>query len=172
MGVDDAPNEEPMRIAAPAGAAALVAIAGVVTMSLANNPSTEQATSSAGYSQPQKPPGSGVPGIAQNQAQGRGAPEMGVEIVVKFKDDGMVKDITDLFWRDQGAAQTRFSSFKRRWDVLAPVRLARVTYSNELVLVAAGNTSPDEMRQIAREIGQLPEVSYAEPNSTAQPGER
>ncbi len=172
MGVDDAPNEEPMRIAAPAGAAALVAIAGVVTMSLANNPSTEQATASAGYAQPQQPPGSGVPGIAQNQAQGRGAPEMGVEIVVKFKDDGMVKDITDLFWRDQGAAQTRFSSFKRRWDVLAPVRLARVTYSNELVLVAAGNTSADEMRQIARDIGQLPEVSYAEPNSTAQPGER
>lgn len=170
MGVDDAHNEEPMRIAAPAGAAALVAIAGVVTLSLANNPSSEPAAANAGYAQPQPPPA--TPGIAQNQAQGRGAPEMGVEIVVKFKDDSMVKDITDLFWRDQGAAQARFSSFKRRWDELAPVRLARVTYSNELVLVAAGNASPDEMRQIARQIGQMPEVSYAEPNSTAQPGDQ
>ncbi len=171
MGADHAPNEEPMRLAAPAGAAALVAIAGVVTLSLANSGGENVPAANTGYPSPQGGPA--VPGVAQTQSPGaHGAPELGVEIVVKFKDDGVVKDITDLFWRDQGAAQSRFSSFKRRWPELSSVRLARVTYSNELVLVAAGNASPQEMRNLAGRIQQMPEVSYAEPNSTAQPGGR
>lgn len=172
MGANDAPNEETIRLAAPAGAAALVAIAGVVTLSLANNDAGDgQSVATTGYPAPQSGPA--LPGIAQNQTPGgQGSPELGVEIVVKFKDDAMVKSITDLFWRDQGAARTEFSSFKRNWPALAQMRLERVTYSNELVLVAAGNDSPQEMRALARRISQMPEVSYAEPNATAHPGGR
>lgn len=172
MGANDAPNEEPMRLAAPAGAAALVAIAGVVALSLANsNPDDGPAVVAPGFPAPQGGPA--IPGVAQNQTPGgQGAPQLSVEIIVKFKDDAMVKSITDLFWRDQGAAQSEFSSFKRRWPELSQVKLARVTYSNELVLVAVGNDSPQEMRSLARRIGQMPEVSYAEPNATAHPGEQ
>lgn len=168
MGANSAPNEEPMRLAAPAGAAALVAIAGVVALSLSNS---DSGGSSASTSYPAPQEGPAVPGVAQNQTPGgQGAPEMGVEIVVKFKDDALVKDITDLFWRDQGAAQTRFAAFKQRWPELANVQLARVTYSNELVLIGAERVSAEEMRNLARRIQQMPEVSYAEPNATAHPG--
>lgn len=169
MGSQNASNDESIRLAAPAGAAALVAIASVVSLSLANN-SRSPSSPTAATGLPPDQQGPGLIGPAQNQAQGRGSPELGVEIVVKFRDDTLVEEITDLFWRDQGAAQARFSSFKRRWDALSSVRLARVTYSNELVLVSAGSASPQEMREIARRIGAMSEVSYAEPNSTAQPG--
>lgn len=167
MGANPAPNEEPMRLAAPAGAAALVAIAGIVTLSLAND-GGEGTSASTSYPSPQEGPA--IPGVAQNQTPGQGAPEMGVEIVVKFKNDAMVKDITDLFWRDQGAAQNEFAAFKQRWPELSSVQLARVTYSNELVLVGADSVSAQDMRNLARKIQQMPEVSYAEPNATAHPG--
>lgn len=173
MGTSEAPGDEPMRIAAPACAAALIAIAGIVGLSLNEANDGGGPAASAGYSPPPGPGGAGIPGAAQNQTPGaQGAPEMAVEIVVKFRDDDQVKDITDLFWRDRGAARSRFASFKRRWPALSQLRLERVTYSNELVLVSSGNADADEMRRLARTISRMPEVSYAEPNSTAHPGGR
>lgn len=98
---------------------------------------------------------------------------MGVELVVKFKDDGRIKDIVDAFWRDPASARTRFEAFRAGKAEFSGLTLERVTYSNELVLVStdAGLRLP-AMREIAAKVSGHPDVAYAEPNMTAQPGAR
>lgn len=117
-----------------------------------------------------------IPGLVQPQQgqAGAGAVQTGVEIVVKFKNDGAVKDIIDAFWRDQASAKTRFDAWKASRPDFAGLKLDRVTYSNELVLVHDGSVPAPQrsaaMRTIAARLGANSEVSYAEPNMTAHPG--
>ena len=103
-----------------------------------------------------------------------GAVNMGMEIVVKFKDDSKVKDIIDAFWKDQGSARTKFEAWKAGRPEFASLKLDRVTYSNELVLVHTGATAADTrlpaMREIAKKLAAAADISYAEPNMTAHPG--
>ncbi|MEQ1780998.1 MAG: hypothetical protein ABMA14_06555 [Hyphomonadaceae bacterium] len=116
----------------------------------------------------------GLPGIQQNQPGGAGGAVMGMEIVVKFKDDAKVKDIIDAFWKDQGSAKTKFNAWKANRPEFAKLKLDRVTYSNELVLVHDGSAPAAEqlaaMKAIASKLGSVADVSYAEPNLTAHPG--
>jgi hypothetical protein len=103
------------------------------------------------------------PAIAQQPMQ--------MEIVVKFKDDARVKDIIDLFWRDQAAARARFATFRASRAEFAGLRLERVTYSNELVLVPDGPPpAPAALRAMARALAASPDISYADPNMTAHTG--
>jgi hypothetical protein len=97
-----------------------------------------------------------------------------MEIVVKFKDDGKVKDIIDAFWKDPASAKAKFDAWKTNRPEFAKLKLDRVTYSNELVLVHDGSVAVAErlpaMKTIAARLGTVADVSYAEPNMTAQPG--
>ena len=97
-----------------------------------------------------------------------------MEIVVKFKDDRKVKDIVDAFWKDQVSARAKFDAFKASRPEFASLKLDRVTYSNELVLVHDGGAPPATrlaaMREMAAKLKSVSDVSYAEPNMTAQPG--
>lgn len=116
----------------------------------------------------------GVPGIQQNQPGGGGPVSMGMEIVVKFKDDAKVKDIIDAFWKDQASARKKFETWKANRPEFARLKLDRVTYSNELVLVHDGSAPAAEqlaaMKTIAAKLGSAADISYAEPNMTAHPG--
>lgn len=122
-------------------------------------------------------PAPGIPGMVttQNDQPGSvGGAQAGIEIVVKFKDDARVKDIIDAFWRDQSSARSKFDAWKAGRPEFAGLRLDRVTYSNELVLVHDGSLAPAErivaMRTIAARLGSAADISYAEPNMTAHPG--
>ena len=141
----------------------------------------EERTEDFAAADPQKPPqaGSAIPGVAQAPATvttpgARPAPQVGMEIVVKFKDDAKVKDIIDAFWKDQAAARTKFDALKARRPEFANLTLDRVTYSNELVLVHDGGAPPAQqlpaMRGIAAKLKDVSDISYAEPNMTAHPG--
>lgn len=175
--------------AAPFGAAALAVVAGLVAASLTVNTApapapqldgTLQQTPAAGspaanvepaFAPP--PAGPSLPGVANDQAPGAARPAMGVEIVVKFKDDAKIKDMLDGFWRDPVAAKKRFEEFKAGQSEFAGLKLDRVTYSNELVLVdseGGGEARLAAMRSIAARLQGHPDISYAEPNLTAQPG--
>jgi hypothetical protein len=196
MAVGEAgPNR--IKAAAPyAGAAAAIAIAvgaGAVLSNTGEAPSSPPAETSlaeapadstdaapAAAADPQAPQsGSSIPGIAQAPATvttpGAGAAQMGMEIVVKFKDDAKVKDIIDAFWKDQASARAKFDVLKARRPEFADLTLDRVTYSNELVLVhkdgapAAAQRLP-AMRGIAAKLKDISDISYAEPNITAHPG--
>jgi hypothetical protein len=167
----------------PAGAAALAIVAAAIGGSLlsgTNAPSAPMATADGAIetspvvtSEAQPPPGSAIPGVAFDQAPG-GAVVQGMEIVVKFKDDRKVKEITDAFWKDQGSARAKFDAFKASRPEFANLKLDRVTYSNELVLVHDGGapaaTRLAAMRELAAKLKNVSDISYAEPNMTAQPG--
>src|SRR5690606_40274731 len=107
----------------------------------------------------------GVPGVAFDQAPAAGARQLDMEIVVKFKDDGKVKDIIDAFWRDEASAREKFEAFKARRPEFANLRLDRVTYSNELVLVHENGATPEQrlqaMRAIAARLKAADDISYA-----------
>ena len=118
-----------------------------------------------------------IPGLVtpqQNQPGVAGGLQMGMEIVVKFKDDAKVKPIIDAFWKDQASARTRFDTWKADRPEFAKLKLDRVTYSNELVLVHDGSVPAPEqlaaMKIAAAKLGTIADVSYAEPNMTAHPG--
>lgn len=134
------------------------------------------ATVAAATSPADPPPIVGLPQTQFDQPGAAGAQQTSVEIVVKFKDDGRVKDIIDAFWRDQASAKARFEAWKATRPEFAGLRLDRVTYSNELVLVHDGSALPAQrpavMRAIAAKLGAAADVSYAEPNMTAHPGEQ
>ncbi len=119
-------------------------------------------------------PGTAAPGVAFDQAPASGVRQMDMEIVVKFKDDAKVKDIVDAFWRDAGSAREKFDAFKARRPEFAGLKLDRVTYSNELVLVQDGGAPSEQrltaMRALAKQIMDAADISYAEPNLMAQPG--
>ncbi|MEM6627936.1 MAG: hypothetical protein AAF719_14660 [Pseudomonadota bacterium] len=96
------------------------------------------------------------------------------EIVVKFKDDTQIKPIADLFWKDKAAARAKFDALKARSPALKNLYLARVTYSGEVVLVHDEDMPADKLRRAtldaAARLKADPNISYAEPNATAQPG--
>lgn len=178
------------KAAAPAGAAALAIVIALVTGSLltdgknpAPQPVVSPVVSQPPVSQPkaaagnnggdQAPqPGTGLAGVQFDQAPG--AAPGGVEIVVKFKDDSKVKDIIDTFWKNAPAAKAKFDAFKAGKPAFAGLKLDRVTYSNELVLVdAEGGAGPARialMREIAAKLKTNPDISYADPNMTAHAG--
>ncbi len=169
-----------------AGVVAIAIVAAVVGGSLltAQNPnepaplranaSIEAPTTAVPPAAPE--PGSALPGVQFDQAPAGAPPgmQMGIEIVVKLKDDSKIKDIIDAFWKDQPSAKAKFEAFKTSHPVFAGLKLDRVTYSNELVLVNDGATPPAgrlaAMREIAKKLNGAPEISYAEPNMTAQAG--
>ena len=192
MAVGEAGPVNRIKAAAPyAGAAAAILVAVAAGSVLGNRnetttpstsvapietPAAEAPTASA---EPQAPqPGSSVPGIAQAPAStttpGAGAAQMGMEIVVKFKDDGKVKDIIDAYWKDVASARAKFDALKARRPEFADLTLDRVTYSNELVLVHDGGAPAAQrlpaMRGIAGKLKDVSDISYAEPNMTAHPG--
>ncbi len=192
MAVSNAGGLNRFKAAAPAGAAALAIVAAIAGGSLLSNSPTTRlsaetpaetpaATSSA--APPIDPaanvasrapqPGGAIPGVAFDQTPG--APmQMDMEIVVKFKDDAKVKEIIDAFWKDQASARTKFNAFKSGRPEFAGLKLDRVTYSNELVLVHDGAAPPDQrlaaMRAMATKLKNVGDISYAEPNMTAHPG--
>ena len=186
MAVTDAPRidggEIRLKAAGPT-AAAIGIITTIVGVSLlANSPesparpaATPAAVAPAPAPEGPLPPVIGLP-QTQNQPGAAGAVQTGVEIVVKFKDDGRVKDIIDAFWRDQNSARAKFNVWKASRPEFAALSLDRVTYSNELVLVHDGSVQPAQraaaMRAIAAKLGTTADISYAEPNMTAQPGGR
>ena len=86
-----------------------------------------------------------------------------------------MKDIIDAFWKDQASARAKFDALKARRPEFANLKLDRVTYSNELVLVHDGSAAPaaqrlPAMRGIAAKLKDVSDISYAEPNMTAHPG--
>ncbi len=185
MVVTEAPRigdgENRLKAAGPT-AAAIGIIATIVGVSLLANapetPARPAGTPPVAASPTPSPSGSPPPVIGlpqvQNQPGAAGAVQTGVEIVVKFKDDGRMKDIIDTFWRDQASAKSKFDTWKAARPEFAGLRLDRVTYSNELVLVHDGSIQPAQrpavMRTIAAKLGAAADISYAEPNMTAQPG--
>jgi hypothetical protein len=118
------------------------------------------------------PPQGAIPSVAFDQAPPAAAGDM--EIVVKFKDDAKVKDIIDAFWKDKASATAKFDALKAKRPEFASLKLDRVTYSNELVLVHDGANAPAgrlaAMRAAATKLGAAADISYAEPNMTAHPG--
>jgi hypothetical protein len=181
MTVSDAGGMNRFKAAAPVGAAALAIVAAIAAGSLltssptspllSDSPPQAPVASTANPTAPQ--PGGAIPGVAFDQAPG-GAMQVGMEIVVKFKDDGKIKDIVDAFWKDQASARAKFNAFKADRPEFANLKLDRVTYSNELVLVHDGGAPPDQrlaaMRTIAAKLKNVGDISYAEPNMTAHPG--
>jgi hypothetical protein len=180
MAVSEAGGLNRLKAAAPMGAAALAVVAAIIGGSLLTDKSSPlppeapivSGAPSAPASAPQ--PGSAIPGIAFDQVPGAGAGQASMEIVVKFKDDAKVKDIIDTFWRDQPSARAKFQAFKASRPEFANLKLDRVTYSNELVLVNDGGAAPAErlaaMRATAAKLKSVGDISYAEPNLTALPG--
>lgn len=186
-GAGDAPSPlSRFKGSAPAAAAGFAIVASLVGASLLASretstvaPQPPPATSEdSGAAFPQTAPqaggpGSSLPGAAFDQAPGAAPPAMAMEIVVKFKDDAKIKDIVDAFWRDQGSARSRFENFKAGKTEFSGLRLERVTYSNELVLVTESSSAGlPAMREVASRLASHPDVAYAEPNMTAQPGGR
>ena len=154
MAVTDAPRidsgQNRLKAAGPT-AAAIGIITTIVGVSLLANspesppraPEIPAATAPAPDPEGSLPPVIGLP-QAQNQPGGAGAVQTGVEIVVKFKDDGKVKDIIDAFWKDQASAKAKFDAWKANRPEFAKLKLDRVTYSNELVLVHDGSVAVAE----------------------------
>jgi hypothetical protein len=172
------PFKKPFKSAAPMAAAALAiitAVAGGIYLVTQPGPGSTSADAPIVASAP-PPSGGGMAGVQFDQATPGGVPgaQAGIEIVVKFKDDGKVKDIIDAFWKDQASARAKFEAFKARRPELANLKLDRVTYSNELVLVHEGGATPERrlavMREIAAKLKSVADISYAEPNMTAHPG--
>jgi hypothetical protein len=172
-----------IKTAAPVAAGALGLVAAIVGLTMLGSESSEETATveQASVGAPATPaatspePGSSIPGVAFDQTQTPGSrPAMSVEIVVKFKDDAKVKDIIDAFWKDQASAQQKFEAFKRGKPMFAGLKLGRVTYSNELVLIDETGQINDArsaaMRAIAARLKDSPDISYADPNMTAQPG--
>ena len=175
------PGASRFKAVAPLAAGALgvvVAIVGAASLTGPESPAPATfeipAAVEAPAALPSSPgPGSAIPGVAFDQTPGS-AVNMGMEIVVKFKDDGKVKDIIDAFWRDQASAKARFEACKANRPEFASLKLDRVTYSNELVLVHENATAADRrlpaLREIAKKLAGAADMSYAEPNMTAHPG--
>ncbi len=173
-------GENKFKGAAPIAAGALGVVAAVIAAVSFTGPETPTASaptmeaplsSEAPTAAPE--PGTSLPGVQFDQAPG-GSAAMGMEIVVKFKNDGPVKDIIDSFWKDQNSARAKFEAWKAGKADFASLKLDRVTYSNELVLVHTGASAADTrlpaMREIAKKLAGNADISYAEPNMTAHPG--
>jgi hypothetical protein len=187
MAVSEAGERSRLGGSAPFAIGGVALAAAVVGLVVMNQPqpapaSTEAPAASRPAGQDTPPPtGGGLAGVQFDQATPSGIPpgvrpslQQDMEIVVKFKDDGKIKDIVDAFWKDQASARQKFEALKARRPELANLKLDRVTYSNELVLVHEGGAPPDRrlaaMREIAAKLKSAADISYAEPNMTAHPG--
>ncbi len=169
------------RLKAAAPAAGAIGIIGAIVAGalVISTPGGEQATP-AGDPPPQSaiappPTGPGMPGVQFDQTPPAAGPQRVVELVVKFKDDAKIKPILDIVWTDPAAAKARFESWKTGRPEFAKLKLDRVTYSNELVLVLADGVPAAErvaaIRDIVKALGAAPDISYAEQQATmAQPG--
>lgn len=162
---------------AAAGGAVIAAVAGgALLMSQPGSaPASIPQEAVAANGAPPSPTPGGLAGVQFDQVPGGAAGgQLSMELVVKFKDDAKVKDIVDTFWKDQAAARAKFDAFKAGRSDLAGLKLDRVTYSNELVLVHDGNAPAERrlaaMREIAARLKSVADISYAEPNMTAHPG--
>lgn len=182
MAVTEAGGTNRLKTAAPiaaAGLAIVVAVAGGSYLADQSKPEQLPAATTAASNPAPAPQagGGGLAGVQFDQVTPGGGPAAAapdMEIVVKFKDDGKVKDIIDSFWKDQPSARAKFETFKAAHPEFANLKLDRVTYSNELVLVHAGGAAPDKrlaaMRDLAAKLKSSSDISYAEPNMTAHPG--
>ena len=106
-----------------------------------------------------------------------GMPPLPPEIVVAFNDKSKIKPICDLYWKDKDAARAAFVEFASDKPYLAGLRLKSVNYSDNLILELPGNglaPGSGELRALygaaTKKLRAAPDVKYAEPNSTAQPG--
>jgi hypothetical protein len=113
----------------------------------------------------QQPAGAPRP-VAPVDRQARKGP---LEIIVKFRNDGDVKPIVDLYWKDAAAARLRFNAFRKGRAYLAETELRRVTYSGELVLALSGKAAPDPAaaRALAKRLSATADIAYAELDATA-----
>jgi hypothetical protein len=173
------PLELPKRLkaAAPtAGAIGVIAaiIGGTMISTSPDGGQTTSVTPEAASAPP--PAGPSMPGVAFDQTPGAGSSvQRNVELVVKLKDDSKIKDIIEAFWRDPAAARSRFDTWSANRAEFAGLRLDRVTYSNELVLVLKDGGAPAErtaaIRDAVKKLGAAPDISYAEQQAAlAQPG--
>jgi hypothetical protein len=185
------------RRAAPAAAAAVAIVAGLVGVSLLSDgdrssaetappgavstPERREAAAERGF------PEAGMPELAPQLVPDLGdqprlagpafdrlqaPPRIGVEVVVKFRDDAEAQAIAKQFWRDAEGARKRFAEFAAGRAELKGLELDRATYSDELVLKPAQPMDLPGMRAVAKAISAAPGVAYAEPNATAQPGDK
>jgi hypothetical protein len=168
-----------LKSAAPAAGAIGIISAIVVGALVATTPPGEQAAPgaepppSAANVPPPAAPGNAT--VQYDQTPPGPGPQRVVELVVKFKDDAKIKPILDSFWTDPGTAKARFETWKANRPEFARLKLDRVTYSNELVLVIDGAVPAAErvaaIRDIVKALGAAPDISYAEQQATmAQPG--
>ncbi|WP_018997262.1 hypothetical protein [Hirschia maritima] len=98
------------------------------------------------------------------------------EIVIKLKDKDEADRICDMFWKDEEAGRKEFDKAFKNKPELANLRLKRVTYSNEFVvdIIPTLDKPPSDIKPLyakaVKHLSKLPNVAYAEPNATAQPG--
>ncbi|MBI1340729.1 hypothetical protein GC169_11050 [bacterium] len=172
------------------GAAAIAIVGALVAGSLLapgrNGPGASQTetaklaeaieTSAPGIESAQITEAAPMVGVAFEQGRNAAAPVGGtVEITVKFKDNPKIKPMIDLFWRDAEAAKAAFKQFSAGRPEFEGMRLDRVTYSDELILVYEGDAPANPMRamrEAAARIGGAADISYAEPSMTAHPGDK
>lgn len=138
----------------------------------------EDAAPTSGQNDPPARP----PGLVQPEQLGQpmrpgGMPPPAPEIVVAFNDKSIGKPICDLFWTDKEAAREAFKAFAQSRPYLQGLRLKSVSYSDNFILELEDPRAPVGSSQLRALYGeattrlrQSPEVKYAEPNSTAQPG--
>lgn len=107
-------------------------------------------------------------------------PRLGLppEIVIKLKDKTEAKRICDMFWKNKEAGRLEFRKAIADRPELSGLQLKRVTYSNEFVVDIAplpelsASDLKSKYAQAVKSLKNLPNIAYAEPNATAQPGNR
>jgi|JI7StandDraft_1071085.scaffolds.fasta_scaffold00994_11 hypothetical protein len=178
-GVTHGDLRQRLKSAAPAAGAIGIISAIVVGALVATSPpggeappAGEPPPSAANATPPISP---GNASVQFDQPPPGAGPQRVVELVVKFKDDAKIKPILDSFWTDPATAKTRFEAWKANRPEFARLKLDRVTYSNELVLVLDGGVPAAErvaaIRDIVKALGAASDISYAEQQATmAQPG--
>jgi hypothetical protein len=94
-----------------------------------------------------------------------------IEVIVKFKEDRIVKEIVDSFWVEPEQARRCFERFKQGRAEFKEARLVRVTYSGELVLAFPLPAAAAERRAASQDLlarlNGIADVAYAEPDHTA-----
>ena len=188
MGVEVPDNEGAQDTGVIGPAAAAVAIIGVLvggsilsapveTLSLSKTgPASDALSISPNSPSPaltKGPSPTDLPVIASDQGASAKT-VVSPEMVVKFKVDTRVKPIIDQFWKNPAAARKAFLDLRAKRPDLSGLKLDRVTYSNELVLVpdatSKKSTGAKEMREMARKLMKSPDIEYAEVTMTAHPG--
>lgn len=164
----------PLRTAGLIGAGSALLISALVALQVETDKQAPAPLPAAASAPP--PAGPAAPGPAYEQGPGAPKPSRhALELVVKMKDDAKIRHIIDAFWRDPDAARTHFAKWTAGREEFAGLRLERVTYSNELVLVLIEDGGPAlraaALREAARKLAAAPDISYAEQQAAlAYPG--